>query len=51
MLESSHILVVHRESAIRRLIAESLGRDGFRVSLAGSGKPCRCWSKIALPFS
>ncbi len=36
-MEASHVLVVHNEPALRRLVAEALGHDGLRVSAAASG--------------
>jgi DNA-binding NtrC family response regulator len=37
VMEASHVLVVHNEPALRRLVAEALGHDGLRVSAAASG--------------
>jgi two-component system response regulator HydG len=37
-METSHVLIVHNEPAIRRLVARCLGHDQIRVSLAESAE-------------
>ena len=37
-MEAPHVLIIHDEPAVRRLVADSLGQEGVRVSVACNGE-------------